>query len=56
MKYFEMVPVARVISGITFLLTLHMRSMCVVQSLYYKIFFLDQISPEIAISANKHHP
>jgi len=60
MKDFETVSVARVITGITFLLTFRMRSMCVVRFSYYKIFeasfLIKFILPEIAISVKRHVP
>jgi hypothetical protein len=60
LKDFEMVPVARIITGITFLLAFHMRSMSVVRSLYFKIFsasfLIAFLPPEIAISINRHVP
>jgi hypothetical protein len=35
---FEMVPVAPIITGITFVSTLHMRCISIVRSLYFRIF------------------
>jgi hypothetical protein len=35
---FEMVPVARIITGITFVFTFHMRCISIVRSLYFKIY------------------
>ena len=49
---FEMVPVAPIITGITFVLTFHMRCISVVRSLYFRIFsssfLMTFLSPEIA--------
>jgi hypothetical protein len=54
---FEMVPVAPVITGITFVFTLHMRCISTV-SLYLGIFsayfFITFLSPEIATFINIH--
>jgi len=36
---FEMVPVAPIITGITFAFTFHMRCISIVRSLYFRIFF-----------------
>ena len=56
---FEIVPVATIITGITFVLTFHMSYISVVRSLYFRIFlapFLIRfLSPEIAISFNIHY-
>jgi hypothetical protein len=53
---FEMVPVAPVITGITFVLTFHMRCISIVRSLYFRIFsasyLITFLSPEIATSIN----
>jgi hypothetical protein len=35
---FEMVPVAPIITGITFVFTFHMRCISIVRSLYFRIF------------------
>jgi hypothetical protein len=35
---FEMVPVAPIITGITFVFTFHMHCISIVRSLYFKIF------------------
>ena len=57
---FEIVPVAPVITGITFVFTFHMRCISVVRSLYFKIysasFLITFLSPEIATSINIHVP
>ena len=54
----EMVPVAPIITGITRAFTLHMRSISVVRSLYFKIFsasfLITFLSPWIATSINMH--
>ena len=51
---FEIVPVARIITGITFVFTLHMCCISIVRSLYFKIFsasfLITFLSPEIACS------
>jgi hypothetical protein len=58
MKDFEIVSVAPVITGITFHLTFHMRSMFVIGFSYYKIseasFLITFIPPEIVISVKRH--
>jgi len=55
---FEMVPVASIITGITFVFTFHMRCISIVMSLYFKIlsasFLITFLSPEIATSINIH--
>jgi len=55
---FEMVPVAPIITGITFVFTFHMRYISVVRSLYFRIFsasfLITFLSPEIATSINIH--
>jgi hypothetical protein len=60
MNDFEMVPVAPIVTGITFAFTFHTRCISVVRSLYFKIFsayFLAKfLSAEIAISINMHVP
>jgi hypothetical protein len=38
LKDFGMVPVAPVITGITFVFTFHMHSISVIRSLYFRIF------------------
>ena len=57
---FEIVPVAPIITGITFVFTFHMRCISIVRSLYFRIFsasFLTTfLSPEIATSINTHVP
>jgi hypothetical protein len=37
-NYFVMIPVAPIITGITFVFTLHMRCIYIVRSLYFRIF------------------
>jgi len=55
---FEMVPVAPIIAGITFVFTFHMRCIYIVRSLYFRIFsasfLITFLSPEIATSINIH--
>ena len=57
---FEIVPVAPVITGITFVFTFHMRCISIVRSLYFKIlsasFLITFLSPEIATCINIHVP
>jgi hypothetical protein len=49
---FNLVPVASVITGIAFVSTFHMRYICTVRSLYFRIFsaafLITFLSPEIA--------
>ena len=58
LDYFEMVAVAPIITGITFLFTFHMRCISIVRSLYFRIFsasfLITFLSPEIATSINIH--
>ena len=53
---FEIVPVAPIITGITFGFTFHMRYISIVRSLYFRIFsasfLITFLSPEIATSIN----
>ena len=57
---FEIVPVAPIITGITFVFTLHMHCISIVRSLYFRIFsasfLITFLSPEIATSVNIHVP
>ena len=57
---FETVPVAPIITGITFVFTFHMRCISIVRSLYFRIFsspfLITFLSPEIATSINIHVP
>ena len=54
----EVVPVARIITGITLVFTFHMCCMSIVRSLYFKIFsasfLITFLSPGIATSINMH--
>ena len=56
---FEIVPVAPVITGITFVVTFHMRCISIVRSLYFRIFSasfsITFMSPEFATSINIHY-
>ena len=56
LNYFEIVPVAPIITGITFVFTFHMRCISIVRSLYFRIFsaffLITFLSPEIATSIN----
>jgi hypothetical protein len=55
---FEMVPVAPIITGITFVFTFHMCYISIVRYLYFKIFsascLITFLSPQIATSINIH--
>ena len=57
---FEIVPVAPIITGITFAFTFHMRCISILRSLYFRIFsasfFIIFLSPEIATSINLYVP
>ena len=57
---FELVPVAPIITDITFVFTFHMRCIYFVRSLYFLIFsacfLITFLSPEIATSINIHVP
>ena len=57
---FEIVPVAPIITGITFVFTFHMRCISIVRSLCFRIysasFLITFLSPEIATSINIHVP
>jgi len=58
LNYFEMVPVASIITGIIFVFTFHVRCISIVRSLYFRIFSASVLitfpSPEIATSINIH--
>jgi hypothetical protein len=55
---FEIVPVAPIITGITFVFTFHMRCISIVRSLYFRIFYpsflITFLFLEIARSINTH--
>ena len=55
---FEMIPVAPIITGITFVSTFYMRFISNVRSLYFRIFsatfLITFLSPEFATSINIH--
>ena len=57
---FEIVPVAPIITGITFVFILHMRCISIVRSLYFRIFsasfLITFLPPEIATSINLSAP
>jgi len=57
---FEIVPVAPIITGITFVFTFHMCCISIVRSLYFRTFsasfLITFLSPEIATSINVHVP
>ena len=60
LNYFEIVPVAPIITGITFVFTFHMSCISIVRSLYFRIFsasfLVTFLYPEIATSINIHVP
>ena len=60
LKDFQMVPVAPIISGITFVFTFHMRCISIVRYLHSRIFsaflFITFLFPEIAASISTHVP
>ena len=60
LNYFEIVPFAPTITGITCVFTLHVRCISIVRSLYFRIFsssfLITFLSPEIATSINIHVP
>ena len=60
LNYFEIVPFAPIITGITFVFTFHMRCISFVRSLYFRIFsaslLITFLSPEITTSINIHVP
>jgi hypothetical protein len=55
-NYFEMVPVDRIIVGITFVFTFNMRCIYIARSLYFRVFsahfLIIFLSPKIATSIN----
>ena len=55
---FEIVPVAPIITGVTFVFTFHMRCISIVRSLYFRIFsvsfLITFLSPEIATRFHYH--
>jgi len=57
---FEILPVAPVITGITFVFTFHMRCVSIGSSLYFRIFsasyLITFLSPEITTSIDIHIP
>ena len=57
---FEIVPVAPITTGITFVFTFHMRCISIERSSYFRIFpasfLITFLSPEIATSINIHVP
>ena len=57
---FEIVPVAPIVTGITFVFTIHMRCISIVRSLHFRIFstscLITFLSPQIATSINIHVP
>ena len=60
LNYSEIVPVAPIITGVTFVFTFHMHCIHIVRSLYFRIFsasfLITFLSPEIATSINIHVP
>ena len=57
---FEIVPLAPIITGITFVFTFHMHCISIVRSLYFRMcsayFLITFLSPVIAASINIHVP
>jgi len=57
---FKMVPVAPIITGITFVFTLHMSCIAIIRASYFRIFSVSSLiafqSPEIAMCINRHIP
>jgi len=57
---FEIVPVTPIITGITFVVTFHMRCISIVRYLYFRIFsasfLIKFLSPKITTSINLHVP
>jgi hypothetical protein len=55
---FDMVPIAPIITGITFVFTFHMRYISIVRYLCFKTiltsFLITFLSPEIGTSINRH--
>jgi hypothetical protein len=53
---FLMVPVAPIITGITFLITFHKHYVSIIRSLYFTTFSasFSFLSPEIAVSFSRH--
>jgi hypothetical protein len=55
-NYFQIVPVAPIITGITSVFTFHMRCISIVSSLYFRIYsvyvFTSFMSPKTAASIN----
>ena len=60
LNVFEIVPVAPIITGITFDFTFHMRGISIVRSIYFRIlsasFLITFLSPAFATSINIHVP
>ena len=60
LNYFEIVPVAPIITGLTFVFTFHMCCISVVRSLYFRVFsasfLVTFLSPVIATSINIRVP
>ena len=60
LNVFEIVPVAPIITGITFVFTFHLRCISIVRSFYFRIFsasfLITFLSPEIATSINIYAP
>ena len=57
---FEMVPVAPIVTGYQFVLIFHIRCICNVSSLCFKIFsaclLITILPPEVRMSLNRHSP
>ena len=60
MNDFQMVPVARIITGITLVFIFHMPSISIIRSLYFRIFsasiLTTFLSPEVSTSISIHVP
>ena len=60
LSHFEMVPVAHIITGITFACIFHMHWIYIMSSLYFKLFsaffLITLLSPRIATFINMHVP
>jgi len=56
LNYFQMVPVAPIITGIAFIFEFHLRCVSIVMCLYFNIFaafFTTFVSPKTAMSINR---
>ena len=59
-NYFEIIPVVHFITRITFVFKFYMHCFSTVRSLYFSIFWgsflTTKVTPEIAMSVNRHVP